>query len=114
MKLGGQGMFGSNIVLKRTPAMADIDLDLETIVFIKNWEAMVNWEKYKALVLVDIDNIYFLLFSIKTEKLLNCYLGVYGDSFWAIDHDRVKTWDCINNVIKVLEVNETIDLGGLW
>jgi len=103
-----------NIIIRKTPFVADYDLSDDVIAFIQAWSAMIDWNKYKAIIFVDVANIFFLLFSIKNDALENCYVAKLIEDLWYMELDRVKTWDRINNLISILETKNEITLGGFF
>lgn len=79
-------------------------LEPATISFIQVWSAMIDWDKYSAIIIIDIENTFFLLFDLKTEKLSNCYLGYLKNDCWQIETDRKITWSRINNILGLLDL----------
>jgi hypothetical protein len=102
----------SQVTIRKSPAMANTKLTEQTIAFIQVWSAMVDWEQYRAFIIIDIDSVYFLLYDLRTEALEKCYLGIYLEGNWYIEKDRAKTWSKINSVLNVIKIEDMTQLGG--
>ena len=89
-------------------------IDEKNLAFIQVWKTMVNWNKYSALIVVDLENVYFLLFDLITEKIKNCYLGYLKNDLWQIETDKKTTWKKINNIIKLIKTTKFFEIDGRW
>jgi hypothetical protein len=104
----------SNVVIKKAPAVADEELTMDIVSLVQIWSSQQDWKKYKAIIMVDLDIVYFMVFDIKNEELEECYIAEKTDGYWWIKLDRVETWDTINNVVSLLNIKEIFDIEGRW
>jgi hypothetical protein len=107
-------LLNKNILIIKTPIVADFELTDDIIAFIQSWSVMVDWNKYKAIVFVDLENIFFLLFNLKDEELSDCYMAKLVDDLWYMEPNKAKTWERINNIISILQIEDEMTLGGFF
>ena len=98
----------------RAPAMAGKKLSEKTAAFIQTWMAMADLRDHYVKIIIDIENVYFLIYDLRTEELSDCFLGYIKNGYWRIELDRKKTWDKARVVESLLEVYETFDIEGRW
>ncbi len=101
-----------NVLL--APAVDGEKLPEKTVAFIQTWIAMADLRDHYAKIVVDIENVYFLIYDLRTEELRDCFLGYIKNGYWRIELDRKKTWDKARVVESLLEVSETFDIEGRW
>lgn len=96
------------------PALSDEKLPEKTVAFVQVWMAMVDLKRYSAQVIIDLENVYFLLYDLKSGELEDCYLGYLKKGCWRLELDKKVTWDKIKAVSTLLSSNETFDIEGRW
>jgi hypothetical protein len=90
-----------NIIIKKMPAMSDEVLDRTVKAFIYSWSAMIDWNKYSAIVLVDYGYVYFLLFN-KNNELSGSYVGIERNDYWYISTNKAKSKEKIANILSLI------------
>jgi hypothetical protein len=110
-------VFNNDVKLMKAPAMMFEEVTPDIVGAIQIWyetlAAIINWKNYRGLAIVDIENIYLLLYSLKDDRLSNCFILNFNE-VWLMEEDREETWDRVRNIIKLLGIKESIDVGEDW
>ena len=83
--------------------MAPQELDDKASFFIQNVSSMVDFNKNSLYIVIDVEVIYFVFFSLMgNESIESCKVGELIDGEWLINQDETETWERTKNTLRLL------------